>query len=222
MPSVFDLIDQYTGVVSTEATVNENEIEIYILTDKLDQVKEKAVSRERQEQYGLYVEKTHHRNSGCSMRVRETIAYGHGDEEPTTSYEFTMKIRNDESGIQVETNLEADYDAMQRFKLVADSALIKMRYNVPAGLTAYEGAIFQVDVFEHKQEEPWVKVDLELPVGSTVDPDTVKEALSSFFPEYRDMVIVYPADKRDGTPSAKLAKGIMDKHGSLKGPFNVE
>lgn len=221
MSSFFDLIDQYTGVVSTEATVNENEIEIYILTDKLDQVKEKAISRERQEQYGLYVEKNNRSASGCSMRVRETIAYGHGD-EPTTSYEFTMKIRNDESGIQMETNLEADYDAMQRFKLVADSALIKMRYNVPAGLAVHEGAVFQVDVFEHKQEEPWVKVDLELPVDISVDPDTLKEALSALFPEYQDMVIVYPMDKCDGTPSAKLAKGIMDKHGSLKGPFNAE
>lgn len=203
---------------STESTATENEIEIYVFKPDLELVTKSFISKEYQEQYGLFVPQDKHRSVASSHRVRYSIKYDSNGEDVETKYEYTMKVRQ-EDGTSSETNLVADRDMFNRFKLASDNGMQKTRYNVSAKLNEEQGAVFEIDVFP---QTPWVKIDLELPEDVDITDEEIITNLKTYISTYEDLVIVRPADKAANSPAAKKCKEIMNKHAILIGPFTVE
>lgn len=189
---------------SLEAVELENEIEVY--TDKLnlDVVKGRATDMEGQEQFGLFVESSGSKKRALKMRVRRTR------KEDDIDYEFTIKHKDDQ-GQNTEINLDIDESTYREFKKLTDNGMVKTRYKVPVSINTSEGDVdtfFEVDVFPKSE---WVKIDIELPKGTSANRSAILEALSTIDLKESDVLIVTPIDKINGTKDALRASEIIQK-----------
>lgn len=194
---------------SSEASENENEIEIYVKTPI--QVPQAGVfTTERQEQYSFFLPKGPERDVACGMRVRETITQTPG-EEPTISYEYTVKAHLPD-GTKDEYAYPVDKALFDLYRQIADSGMLKTRHSVT--YDTLPGLVFEFDTFP---DSPWVKIDLEIPEGVTPPTDvSIRSALETYLSISERHLIVRPSDKAAGNATAKEAKDIMDRYGVLK------
>lgn len=188
--------------VSFESAEQEFEIEIYLSGYDIDEIASKSSVNEHQEQWGIFVPKSDKNAASGSLRVRKTDVAGHD-----SIYEFTSKIKNGESG-----NSEAEDSVgsgqFEHFKLLADQGLIKQRFDIPATNKAGVAYTQEVDVFRNKDGEliPWVKIDAEVPEGTTITPEDIQL-------KYDEIIIVTPKTKADnvGGINEKLRE-MYDKY----------
>lgn len=164
--------------LESEGRQIETEIEIYAKVKDISVLKGLASSQERQEQWGVYIPKTDRNNATGNMRVRYTEEEG---------YVYTSKVKlasaNDELSFTVPDAM------MEHMRLFAESGLIKTRYNIDIPDSAL---VFEVDAFEGPHgPSQWVKVDLELPEGSSLDvlPDLPFET--------EDVRVIKPGHKNE-------------------------
>lgn len=184
---------------------NEREVEYYIQGVDFDHMDSLSVSKEGQEQWGIFVPKTSENAAEGSVRVRETIKDG---EEPV--YELTSKLFK-EDGTKDEEPEPSTYGQFNAFKLLAHDGMRKTRYFIPTEVAGVQMTL-EVDVFAQSVEtdKKWVKVDLEFPEGVEI-PDKLESIIP--FRYTGECVIVTPTDKKEKTEAAKkgwaIAKEVM-------------
>jgi len=173
--------------VSTEATGNEYEIEIYVILKNPDEVVAMASSHELQEQWGCFIPKTDKNAASMAMRVRMTQLV---DEEP--GYVFCSKTDAGKLG-RKEVEHDSCRDQFDQFRAAADQGLKKIRYNVPYHLESIAtDIVYQVDMFRNKAGElvPWTKIDAEVEPGTLIRPEDIPF-------EYDEIIIVTPESKKE-------------------------
>jgi hypothetical protein len=183
--------------VSTEATQNEYEVEIYAILKNPDEVIQKASSHELQEQWGCFIPKTAANAGSMSIRVRMTQL---ADEEP--GYVLCSKTDGGELG-RKEVEHDSCRDQFDQFRMAADQGLKKIRYNVPHHLESIAtDIVYQVDMFRNTKGElvPWAKIDAEVQPGTKIAPSDIPF-------EYTELIIVTPeAKKADAALREKIGR----------------
>lgn len=198
-------MDVKADTPSMEGAVNENEVEFYIQNPNLNQITSMSVSKEAQEQWGIFVPKSAKNAAEGSVRVRETIKDG---EEPT--YELTGKQFMPD-GTKDEYNQEATHDLFKFFRLISSEGMKKDRYHIPTEFGEYKLTL-EVDVpYTKEGVSDWVKVDLEFPDGFGAIPSRDELAELIKFSYEGDMVIVLPSDKAAKNEAALKGIGIARK-----------
>lgn len=134
----------------------EREFEIYGRLVDMETLKS-ANSTEKQEQWGLVIEKTDQNAAFGTIRVRSI-----NDGE---RYVLTSKIKHRDGNEEVEE--ETSVARFEQFRRMASTGLKKIRhmFKVSDDLT------FEVDVFLDNNDvpQPWVKIDLEVPSSFSID-----------------------------------------------------
>lgn len=175
--------------VSTEATQNEYEIEIYLIPEDdaaVDEIIAMATSNELQEQWGVFVPKTKANAGSGTFRVRMTQR---ADEE--AEYVFCSKTDGGDKG-RKEVEHPSCNDQFEQFRIIADQGLKKMRYRVPHYLPGADLNIcYEVDMFRNKEGAivPWIKVDAEVAPGTKINPADIPF-------RYKELLIVTPETKK--------------------------
>lgn len=156
----------------------EREFEIYGRLVDLDVLKS-ADRSEKQEQWNLLIDKTDKNAAWGTIRVR---SINDGEQ-----YILTSKVKHDNGSEEVEESTSAD--RFEQFRKLSDSGLKKIRYfyKVSDDLT------FEVDVFLDEEDNPcpWIKIDLELPDGFTIDE------LPELPFDLQDIRVIDPGKKND-------------------------
>jgi CYTH domain-containing protein len=136
----------------------------HVFYGKLDHPEElkNAQSALHQEQWMIKVPKTDDNAGSGTMRVRCEHGYG---ESPR--YIFTTKAKSAD-GHNVEHEVPTTSDHMELMKVLADKGMVKTRYTFPI---AGSQLVWEVDVFTDEEglAAPYVKLDLEVPVGVILD-----------------------------------------------------
>lgn len=178
---------------STESFQKEREYELYLKGVDIDAIVSKSVSKEEQEQWGIFVPKTDKNAAQGTVRIRKTIF-------PDGRIEYVQAIKaKGGSGNNPEKESVSDETSFTMFKLLADQGLIKTRYHVPKVLSNGFEATLEFDVFKNQRGEivPWVKVDVELPEGVSFSMADIDIEV--------DEVYLLPPDK------SQVPKETMDK-----------
>lgn len=157
------------GLLSEELT-NEAKPEVeYVVYAKISDfgILHQATGSEAQEQWELKIPALVSNGGGGRVRVRKTSG------KEGISYALTFKLRkspSDQNGVitpQVDLShaIACDQQALEMFKIFAESGMIKERYFFPTD----HGLTWEVDVFLRQDgtRHEWVKIDLELKDGMT-------------------------------------------------------
>lgn len=198
------LLEEFAfGDVSLEALQGgtqqkEREFEIYGQMKNLSDLS-KAPKKELQEQWGLPVEKIPGNAASGNIRVRMI------DDK---SYVFTSKVKEKDGNDEVEHDVgEALFTHFAKF---ADQGLRKVRHFFP---TEDGEFTYEVDAFYNAvgQFVPWVKIDLEIPEGQTIDdlPD---------LPFEMDDIRVIPPGRKSPEDLA-FVRELFDKYFTSKNKF---
>jgi hypothetical protein len=154
-----------------------------------------AVRSELQEQWGIPIDKVPGNFASGSIRVRMT------DNE---TYVLASKIKTADGNDEVEH--EVGEDLFTHFKKFATQGLRKVRHFFPVEGTEF---IYEVDAFYNAvgQFVPWVKIDLEIPEGVSIDdlPD---------LPFEMDDIRVIPPGRKKAEDLAFVRK-LFDEHFNL-------
>lgn len=187
---------------SFESAAQEWEIEIYLKGYDIDEVRSKSTYNELQEQWGIYVPKSDENAAAGSMRARSTIVAG--EEDP--KYEFAVKIDEGEKG----KGEDEDACSPARFlmlKKLADQGLIKNRFNINSTLENGTQYVLECDAFSNHKGElvPWLKIDAELPEGSTLTPGDIPL-------RYEEIIIVTPGEKAKNPELGKKIGALYNEY----------
>ncbi len=207
------LLDKYASATlitsnpSLEASNNEREVEFWINQPNVDEIASMSVSKEFQEQWGVFVPKSNKNAAEGSIRVRQTISA-----DQTVTYELTGKQFLPD-GTKDEFPCQVDADLFKFFRYIADSGMKKDRYMIPVDVEGNQLTL-EVDVpYTKEGVADWIKVDLEFPEGYGDLPS--RNELKKLIPfSYEgDCVVVTPTDKANKTPEAnegyKIAQQVM-------------
>lgn len=182
------------GIADGESRIERELVYHAILEDV--SVLEKAVKKEKQEQWEIKINKTEPsitpRNlAGGRLRVRKI-----NDGE---KYIFCSKSKDGDH--QAEVELESTEDQFLQFVSMSIGGMLKTRYYFPIEGTEgsfpegeFDGKlIWEIDVFKKHPDEPdqeWVKIDLELPENWDKEipkfPFATKKIITSQYPNRPD------------------------------------
>lgn len=195
-----DILDAALGVSMEndgESKV-EREYEIYGRLVDMEGLKH-ADSTEKQEQWGLVIEKTDQNSAFGTIRVRSI-----NDGE---RYVLTSKIKHQDGNEEVEE--ETSSARFEQFRRLASTGLKKIRhmFKVSDDLT------FEVDVFldNNDNPQPWVKIDLEVPDGFNIEdfPDLPIDL--------HDARVIRPGLKND--EDLQYVRALFDEFFNLKNRY---
>lgn len=120
---------------------------------------DKAISQEDQEQWEIKLPKSQDNMSSGRIRIRKTKT------PHKTTFVQTIKIDIKDNAVN-ETSFIVNQDAFEQMKLLSGAGMVKRRYTFK---TEVAGIFMEVDCFYANAEKtaiyPWVKIDIELPVG---------------------------------------------------------
>lgn len=195
--SLFESLAFYSQEsISMESLTVEREYEIYLEGVDVDSIVSRSSSNEHQEQWGIFVPKEDGNAATGSVRVRMTTVDG-----TDPKFVQTIKVKGGDGNPEKES--PSDQEAFNMFAMLATQGLIKTRYNVPHTLSNGYEATFQFDVFYNKagRQVPWVKLDVELPAGVTLEESDIDFTYSK--------MILLPPDK------TTVDKSILDTVGEI-------
>ena len=202
----------------------EIERELYVRVSDLTQL-ERAVSKERQEQWGIKVPKTKRNAAPGQLRVRRS--------EKDGKVEFIMTIKAVKGvGERRDVSMKVTEDVFDLFRTVSENGMIKDRFTFPVLGT---DLVYEVDMFVMPDGSyaPWAKIDLEnppaklppLPImveemidGKTSDPNE-REKISQIYGEF--FLTPNPSVPVDASENSMVAiESIVDDFKSLfkRGP----
>lgn len=188
------------GLEAEEITQSAKPEVEYVLYARLSDfgILHQASSSEAHEQWEIKIPSLSTNGGSGRIRVRKTA------DKTGISYALTFKIRKnpqEKEGLitpQVDLShaIVCDDQALQMFKILSESGMIKERYTFPTD----HGLVWEVDVFfkEDGTRHDWVKIDLELRDGMAA-----LDALPALPAGFED-VIRAPHGKRSELEEARV------------------
>lgn len=161
MPSFYEYFGEIYGTASLESLMSgnkEREIEftMYVHLDDLEELKKKAISVQRHEQWNMPLQKKEGTDGKMRIRLIDNT-------RPT----MCTKIKRPGQVGAEEVEMDISMDMFNSLREMAVDGYIKTRYTIPSNIREL---LWEVDVFflNGGAPSPWVKVDLE--VKSLNDP----------------------------------------------------
>lgn len=183
--------------------VHEKEHVIYAKLSNVDLL-QAASGKVRQEQWGIYIDKTDDNAGQGSVRVRLVQEEGKPDQ-----YVLTTKVKKDDS-TKLEVTVPTTQDNFLQFKFLSNDGLRKDRYHFPIQGT---DLVWEIDMFlkEDGTYHEWCKIDLEV--------DDLEAPIPELPIEFDEVILPKGYGRKDEATAETLIETLYDQCFKTKNTF---